>query len=200
RAPVKLVWTREDDIRSGKYRPMAVHRMTARINKGAIEAWGDRTAVQSIMTGTAFLPPGAPDVSAIEGSDDIPYGIANISVDVHWPQSPVSVLWWRSVGHTHTAFAKEHFLDVVAHQIKADPLELRRKLLQDKRLLGVLNLAADKAGWGTPLGANRYRGISVHKSFNTYVSEVAEITLKQGGAFSVDRVVCAVDCGIVINP
>jgi isoquinoline 1-oxidoreductase beta subunit len=201
RAPVKLMWSREDDIRSGKYRPMAVHRMTARVNKGRIEAWGDRTAVQSIMTGTPFLPPGAPDVSAIEGSQDIPYAIPNITVDVTWPTSPVSVLWWRSVGHTHTAFAKEHFLDVLAHDMKVDPLELRRSMLKgEPRLLGVLNLAAEKAGWSTPLPAGKYRGISVHKSFDTYVSEVAEISMKPGGGFQVDRVVCAVDCGIVINP
>ncbi|MDP3736196.1 MAG: xanthine dehydrogenase family protein molybdopterin-binding subunit, partial [Hyphomonadaceae bacterium] len=201
KAPLKLMWTREDDIRSGKYRPMAVHRMTGRVNNGAIEAWGDRTAIQSIMVGTPFLPAGAPDTSSIEGGFDIPYAIPNIGVDVHWPTSPVSVLWWRSVGHTHTAYAKEHFFDVLAAKAGKDPLELRRTLLaSEPRLLAVLNLAAEKAGWGTPLPAGTTRGIAVHHSFSSYVAEVAEVSVKADGTFSVDRVVCAVDCGIAINP
>ena len=146
KAPVKLMWTREDDIRSGKYRPMNVHRMTARINKGAIEAWGDRTAIQSIMEGTPFLPPGTPDFSSIEGSNDIAYDIPNISVDVHLVKNPVSVLWWRSVGHTHTAYAKEHFFDVAARKAGKDPVELRRDTArQASAPAGVLNLAVEKA-------------------------------------------------------
>ncbi len=198
KAPVKLMWTREDDIRSGKYRPMNVHRMTARINKGAIEAWGDRTAIQSIMEGTPFLPPGTPDFSSIEGSNDIAYAIPNISVDVHLVKHPVSVLWWRSVGHTHTAYAKEHFFDVAARKAGKDPVELRRTLLaKDARQLGVLNLAVEKAG---PLPAGKTRGVAVHHSFSSYVAEVADVTVNADGTFHVDRVVCAVDCGTVINP
>jgi isoquinoline 1-oxidoreductase subunit beta len=201
KAPLKLMWTREDDIRSGKYRPMAVHRMTARLNKGAIEAWGDRTAIQSIMAGTPFLPAGAVDLSSIEGGFDIPYAISNITADVHWPTLPVSVLWWRSVGHTHTAYAKEHFFDVAAKKLGKDPVAYRRELLAaHPRLLGVLNLAAEKAGWDTPLPAGKFRGIAVHHSFSSYVAEVAEVSVKDDGTFHVDRVVCAVDCGIVINP
>lgn len=198
RAPVKVMWTREDDIRSGKYRPMAVHRMTARINNGAIEAWGDRTAIQSIMEGTPFLPPGAPDFSSIEGSNDIAYDIPNISVDVHLVKNPVSVLWWRSVGHTHTAYAKEHFFDVAARKAGQDPIELRRTLLaKHPRQLAVLNLAVEKAG---PLPAGKTRGVAVHHSFSSYVAEVADVTVNADGTFHVDRVVCAVDCGIAINP
>ncbi len=198
RAPVKLMWTREDDIRSGKYRPMAVHRMTARINNGAIEAWGDRTAIQSIMEGTPFLPPGTPDFSSIEGSNDIAYDIPNISVDVHLVKNPVSVLWWRSVGHTHTAYAKEHFFDVAARKAGKDPVELRRTLLaKHPRQLAVLNLAVEKAG---PLPAGKTRGVAVHHSFSSYVAEVADVTINADGTFHVDRVVCAVDCGIAINP
>jgi isoquinoline 1-oxidoreductase beta subunit len=198
KAPLKLMWTREDDIRAGKYRPMNIHRMTARINKGAIEAWGDRTAIQSIMEGTPFLPPGTPDFSAIEGSNDIPYAIPNISVDVHFVKHPVPVLWWRSVGHTHTAYAKEHFFDVVARKAGKDPVALRRELLaKHPRQLAVLNLAVEKAG---PVPAGASRGVAVHYSFSSYVAEVADVTVKPDGAFSVDRVVCAVDCGTVINP
>jgi len=201
KAPLKLMWTREDDIRAGKYRPMAVHRMTARLNNGAIEAWGDRTAIQSIMAGTPFLPAGAPDLSSIEGGFDIPYAIANITADVHWPTSPVSTLWWRSVGHTHTAYAKEHFLDVAARKLGKDPVAFRRELLAaHPRLLGVLNLAAEKAGWDTPLPAGKFRGVAVHHSFSSYVAEIAEVSIAADGTFHVDRVVCAVDCGIVINP
>jgi isoquinoline 1-oxidoreductase beta subunit len=198
KAPVKVMWTREDDVRSGKYRPMAVHRMTARINNGAIEAWGDRTAIQSIMEGTPFLPPGAPDFSSIEGSNDIAYDIPNISVDVHLVKNPVSVLWWRSVGHTHTAYAKEHFFDVAARKAGKDPVELRRALLANHpRQLAVLNLAVEKAG---PLPAGKTRGVAVHHSFSSYVAEVADVTVNADGTFHVDRVVCAVDCGIAINP
>ncbi len=201
KAPLKLMWTREDDIRSGKYRPMALHRMTARLNRDAIEAWGDRTAIQSIMAGTPFMPAGAADLSSIEGGFDIPYAISNITADVHWPTSPVSVLWWRSVGHTHTAYAKEHFFDVAAKKLGKDPVAYRRELLAaHPRLLGVLNLAAEKAGWDTPLPAGKFRGIAVHHSFSSYVAEVAEVSVKDDGTFHVDRVVCAVDCGIVINP
>ena len=201
KAPVKLMWTREDDVRSGKYRPMAVHRMTARLNGGKLEAWGDRTAIQSIMEGTPFLPPGSVDTSSIEGGFDIPYAIPNIAVDVHLVKSPTSVLWWRSVGHTHTAYAKEHFLDVAAKKLGKDPVAYRRELLAaHPRLLGVLNLAAEKAGWDTPLPAGKFRGVAVHHSFSSYVAEVAEVSVKDDGTFHVDRVVCAVDCGTVINP
>lgn len=200
-APVKLMWSREDDVRSGKYRPMTIHRMSARVNGGKIEAWGDRTAIQSIMDGTPFGTPGKPDISAIEGGHDIPYAIPNISVDVSFVKSPITVLWWRSVGHTHTAFAKEHFFDQAAKEAGLDPLKARQDLLAGSpRLLRVLNLAAEKAGWGTPLPAGRARGVAVHKSFDTHVAEVAEVTVKPDGTFSIDRVVCAVDCGAVINP
>ncbi|MEZ5938758.1 MAG: xanthine dehydrogenase family protein molybdopterin-binding subunit [Hyphomonadaceae bacterium] len=206
RAPVHLMWTREDDIRTGKYRPMAVHRMAGRVAGDAVEAWSDDTAIQSIMEGTPFLPPGVIDESAVEGGFDIPYAIPNIEVSARFVKSPVSVLWWRSVGHTHTAYAKEHFLDQLAREAGQDPYELRKSLLSgDPRLLGVLNLVAEKAGWSQPLapapdGSKRGRGIAAHKSFNSYVAEVAEVSVKSDGSFSVDRVVCAVDCGVAINP
>jgi isoquinoline 1-oxidoreductase beta subunit len=111
------------------------------------------------------------------------------------------VLWWRSVGSTHTAYSTEVFLDELAHAASKDPVEFRRALLKDQpRHLGVLNLAAEKAGWGQPPPEGRFRGVAVHKSFGTYVAQVAEISLKQDGGIKVERVVCAVDCGIAVNP
>jgi len=110
-------------------------------------------------------------------------------------------LWWRSVGHTHTALATEAFLDEVAKAAGKDPVEFRRGLLaKHPRHLGVLNLAAEKAAWGTPLPAGRFRGVAVHESFNSFVAQVAEITVKPDKSFTVDRVVCAVDCGVAVNP
>jgi isoquinoline 1-oxidoreductase beta subunit len=120
---------------------------------------------------------------------------------VHLLKQPTSVLWWRSVGHTHTAYAKEHFFDVAAKKLGKDPVAYRRELLAaHPRLLGVLNLAVEKAGWDTPLPAGKFRGVAVHHSFSSYVAEVAEVSVAADGTFHVDRVVCAVDCGIVINP
>jgi isoquinoline 1-oxidoreductase beta subunit len=142
----------------------------------------------------------------VEGASTLPYDIPNIAVDLHSPQIGVPVQWWRSVGSTHTAFSTETFLDELAATAGKDPYELRRALLdKHPRHRGALELAAQKAGWGTPLaagkaGERRGRGIGVHESFNTYVAEVAEVTVKPDGSFTVDRVVCAVDCGIAVNP
>jgi isoquinoline 1-oxidoreductase subunit beta len=111
------------------------------------------------------------------------------------------VLWWRSVGSTHTAYATEVFFDEVAHAAGKDPVAFRQALLRDApRHLGVLNLAAEKSGWGRPLPAGKGRGVAVHKSFGTYVAQVAEVSVAADGKIKVDRVVCAVDCGIAINP
>ncbi len=200
--PVKLVYTREDDIKGGYYRPMVLHRLNAGLDaQGNITAWTNRIVSQPILAGTPFVPAGEPDPSAIEGASTLPYGIPNLSVDLHMAKAGVPVLWWRSVGHTHTAYATEVFLDEIARAAGKDPLELRRSLLgSQSRYLGVLNLAAEKAGWGTPLGAGRARGIALHSSFNSFVAQVAEVTVKPDKSFTVDRVVCAVDCGIAVNP
>jgi isoquinoline 1-oxidoreductase beta subunit len=141
------------------------------------------------------------DPSAVEGSRDLPYTIPNLRVDWHPFDNGVPTLWWRSVGHTQNAFVTEVFIDELAAAAGRDPVELRRELLTEHpRHLGVLELAAEKAGWGEDLGPNRGRGVAVHKSFGTYVAEVADVTVKDDGSFTVDRVVCAVDCGIAINP
>jgi len=205
KAPVKMVWTREDDMRAGYYRPMYYHEIKAGLDaQGNPIAWQHRIVGQSIMTGTVNEPgmvKNGVDASSVEGAENLPYAIPNLHVDLHSPKLPVTVQWWRSVGSTHTAFSTEAFIDELAVAAGKDPLEYRRALLKDQpRHLGVLNLAAEKAGWGTPLGERRGRGIAVHKSFNTYVAQVAEVTVHDDNSFTVDRVIIAVDSGISINP
>ena len=201
--PIKLVWTREDDLRAGAFRPLNLHRLRGALDDaGTIVAWQQRIVGQSIRAGLPN-PPAADTVdrTGVEGASDLPYAIANISVEAHQPALPVPVLWWRSVGHTHTAFAVETFLDELAHAAGKDPLALRLALLdQDPRRRAVLQRAADEAGWGTPLPPGRGRGLAVHHSFKTWVAEVAEVTMRDDGGFSVDRVTVAVDCGIAVNP
>jgi isoquinoline 1-oxidoreductase beta subunit len=204
KAPVKLVWTREDDMRAGYYRPMYVHKLEAGLDaEGNPVAWQHRIVGQSIMVGTAFegLIKDGVDVTSVEGASNLPYAIPNITVDLHTTKLPVPVQWWRSVGSTHTAFSVETFIDQLALVANRDPVEFRRALLQDHpRHLGVMELAAREAGWGAPMGAGRGRGIAVHESFNTFVAQVAEVTVHADRTFSVDRVVIAVDCGIAVNP
>ncbi len=201
KSPVKMVWTREDDTNAGWYRPAFIHRMKGAIDaQGNPVAWQQRIVGPSIMAGTVMESKDGRDPSSFEGAADHPYDIPNVYVDVHYPTFGIPVQWWRSVGHTHTGFAVEMFVDELARAAGKDPLEFRRALLtKDPRRLAVLNLAAEKAGWGTPLPAGHVRGIAVHKSFDSYVAEVAEVSLENGKP-RVHRVVCAVDCGIVINP
>lgn len=204
RAPVKLQWTREDDMRAGRYRPMHLHRIAGGVDAaGNVVSWNQRIVGQSLVKGTAleaFMIKDGIDASSVEGAGT-PYAIPNMHIDVHHPDVGVSVLWWRSVGHTHTAFATEVFVDDLAAAAGKDPVALRRELLKDHpRHLGVLNLAVEKAGWGSPLPAGRGRGVAVHESFGSFVAEVAEVSVDDDGTYKVERVVCAVDCGIAINP
>lgn len=202
--PIHLVWTREDDIKGGMYRPLFVHRIKAGLDKaGTIVAWDQTIVGQSFMAGTPFaammLKDGV-DATAVEGAADMEYAVPNLAVDYQMGTSPVTTLWWRSVGHTHTAYAKEAFIDELALAAGKDPVEYRLAILKDHpKLANVLKLAAEKAGWGTPLPAGKARGVAVHKSFNSYVAHVAEVSVKDG-RIKVDRVVCAVDCGIAVNP
>jgi isoquinoline 1-oxidoreductase beta subunit len=210
RAPVKLVWSREDDLRAGYYRPQYVHRINAGLDAaGKPVAWQQRIVGQSITDGTifgAFLIKDGVDGSSVEGASNLPYPIPNFAVDLHTTKQLVPPLFWRSVGSTHTAYAVETMIDELAHAAKRDPVEFRRELLREHpRHLGVLALAAEKARWGTPLkpgnkGERRGRGIAVHESFRSYVAQVAEVTVQSDGSFKVDRVVCAVDCGVAVNP
>jgi isoquinoline 1-oxidoreductase beta subunit len=204
KAPIRLMWTREDDIKGGYYRPLFVHRIAASLdNQGKPAAWLQRIVGQSIMAGTPFagMIKDGIDPTSVEGAANLPYAIPNLRVELHTPQVGVPVLWWRSVGHTHTAFATEVFIDELAVAAGQDPYEYRRALLADHpRHRAVLELAAGKAGWGAPLPKGRGRGIAVHESFSSFVAQVAEVTVQPDGSFKVDRVVCAVDCGVAVNP
>jgi len=199
--PVKLVWTREDDMTGGHYRPMVLHTIAIKTDKdGYPAAWRHRVVTQSTSKG---LPgAGAFDPSAVEGTKDSPYLKATPVVDgqAYLADCPVTTLWWRSVGATHTAMAMEHTIDQLAHKAGKDPADYRRELYRRAgatRHLAALDLACQKAGWGQPLPAGTARGLAVHESFGTVVAQVAEVTLKDG-APKVGRVVCAIDCGVAI--
>ena len=203
-APVKLVWGREDDMRAGHYRPMYYHALEAGLDaKGEPVAWRHTIVGQSILAGTAFeamMVKNGVDETSVEGAANLPYAIPNRLVELHSPKLAVPVQWWRSVGSTHTAYATECFLDDIARASGKDPVALRRSLLaQHPRHLGVLELAAKQAGWGKPLGKDRARGVAVHESFGTFVAQVVELS-RQKDAVKIDRVVCAVDCGVAVNP
>ncbi len=210
RAPVKLVWTREDDMRGGYYRPMYYHTLKGGLDaQGNIIAWQHRIVGQSILAGTAFetmMVKEGIDAPSVEGAANLPYAIANLGVELHSPKMGVPVQWWRSVGSTHTAFSTETFLDELAKAAGKDPYQLRRALLaKSPRHRAALELAATEADWNTPLvpvrtGERRGRGIAVHESFSTVVAQVAEVTVRRDGSFRVDRVMCAVDCGVAVNP
>ncbi len=211
RAPVKMVWLREDDMRAAYYRPLNHHRLEAALDaQGRLVAWRHRLVGQSIMKGSAMEPAmvkNGIDATSVEGASSLPYAIPNLQVELHTPEDiPVPVLWWRSVGSTHTAYSTEVFLDQVAKAAGKDPVALRLELLgAHPRHAGVLKLAAEKAGWGQPLapgkaGERRGRGVAVHESFRSYVAQVVEVTVAKDGSLKVDRVVCAVDCGVAINP
>lgn len=202
--PVKLVWTREDDTQAGYFRPMYVHRIRGALDsQGNPLAWEQRVVGQSILAGTPFemMIENGIDSSSVEGATTLPYRIPSLKVELHTTELGVPVQWWRSVGHTHTAYSTETFMDELAKAAGRDPVDFRRALLKEHpRHLGVLNLAAERANWGSPLPRGRFRGIAVHESFGSFVAEVAEISMQDDGKFSVERVVCAVDCGIAVNP
>ncbi len=199
--PVKLVWMREDDMHAGFYRPAYLHALAATVDgSGRITAWRQRIVGQSIAAGTPLDSGAAVDATSVEGAANLPYAIENLSVELHTTKLGVPILWWRSVGSTHTAYAVEVFLDEIARATSQDPLELRRSLLaQHPRHLAVLNLAAEKAGWGTPLPQGTARGVALHESFGSVVAEIVEVS-QRGAGFRVERVVCAVDCGLAVNP
>lgn len=203
--PIKLIWTREDDMRAGWYRPLYLHRLRAGLDgDGRPVGWEHRIVGQSIMAGTPMegrMIEDGVDRTSVEGAADLPYAIPNLAVELHTTEVPVPVQWWRSVGSTHTGFATECMIDELATAAGADPVAFRLRLLEDHpRHRGVLELAAEKAGWGEPMADGRGRGVAVHESFDTYVAQVVEVTLTGEAGFTVDRVVIAVDCGVAVNP
>ena len=192
-------------MRAGRYRPAFMHKMRAAFDdKGNLVALRDTLVGQSISKGSvleAALVKNGVDRLSVEGIINQPYAIPNVRVDLTTTSSPVPVLWWRSVGSTHTAYALEAFMDELAHAAGKDPVEFRLALLRDKpRHAAVLRLAAEKAGWGAPAPAGRFRGVAVAESFHSYVAQVAEISVSKSGLPRVHRVVCAVDCGVAVNP
>lgn len=203
--PIKVLWTREDDIKGGRYRPIFVHKLRGGVDKdGNITAWDQVIVGQSFMKGSPFesgMIKNGIDQTMVEGASTLPYQIPNLRVSAHMADVGVPTLWWRSVGSTHTAFSTETFLDQLADVAGVDPLEIRRKLLaKHPRHLGVLELAAEKAGWGTPVPKGRARGLAVHESFNSFVAHVVEVSAGEDGLPKVEKVVVAADCGIPINP
>jgi isoquinoline 1-oxidoreductase beta subunit len=204
--PVKVLWTREDDIRGGYYRPMFVHRIEVGVDrKGMPIAWRHVLVGQSILAGTPFeaaLVKDGIDGTSVEGVVDSAYleRVPARRVSLHSPTCEIPVLWWRSVGNTHTAFAMECAIDELAHAARKEPLAYRASLLaRHPRHLEALRLAARKAGWGTPPPKGRARGLAVHESFGSIVAEVAEVSV-EGRKLRVHRVTCALDCGLAVNP
>ncbi|HSI24393.1 MAG TPA: xanthine dehydrogenase family protein molybdopterin-binding subunit [Methylotenera sp.] len=204
--PVKTVWSREDDVKGGYYRPMFVHKAKIALDaNGMPSAWEHVAVGQSIMAGTpfeAFQIKDGIDATSVEGTADSPYlkSIPNYQVSLHTVKSTIPVLWWRSVGHSHTAFVMESLIDELADLAKKDPLEYRRALLKDHpRHLAALNLAAEKADWGKPLPKGVFRGIAVHESFGSFAAQVAEVSVDKDGV-KVHRIVSAIDCGLAVNP
>jgi isoquinoline 1-oxidoreductase beta subunit len=205
--PVKLVWSREDDLRSGYYRPAFGHKVRVGLDAaGQITGWDHRIAGQSIMKGTpfeAFAVRDDVDHSSVEGAADTPYRIPGAFFGLTDTEKATSTLWWRAVGHTHTAYVMEVMMDMVAEAAGQDPVAFRLGLLQggpdQERMAGVLRLATEKAGWGkAPKG--RAQGVAVHKSFGSFVAEVVEISGTPTDGVKIEKVTCAVDCGIAVNP
>jgi isoquinoline 1-oxidoreductase beta subunit len=214
-APVQVVWTRDDDIQHDFYRPMSMHRLVGALDEsGKPLAWHHRMSSTAIA---ALWEPekGKPEASEIGGAVNLPYAFPNLRMEYALAKTAVPVMWWRSVENSLTAFVNESFMDELAHLAGQDPLKFRLALLAEPRkikipedstsvletarLKGVLELAAEKAGWGKPLPAGRGRGIACHFSFDSYCAEVAEVSVVKG-AIKVDRIVAAVDCGRVVHP
>jgi isoquinoline 1-oxidoreductase beta subunit len=203
--PVKIVWSREEDIQHDVYRPYYYDRFTAGLDaQNKLIAYHHRVTASSILA--RWAPPAfvdGLDADAVEGAaKQMPYGIPNILVDYVRDEPPgLTTGWWRGVGPTHNIFVVESFIDELAASTKTDPVEFRRSMLTSQpRVLGVLNLAAERAGWGTPLPEGVGRGISVQFAMSSYLSQVAEVEVSKEGEVKVRRVVCAVDCGQIVNP
>jgi len=205
KAPVKVIWSREDDTQGGYYRPRAYHVVKASLGAGGNpQAWHQRIVCQSFIIGTALekaVVKNGVDDTAVEGAHDLPYDVDNLQVEWHQAPDGVPCLWLRSVGHTHTAFVVETFIDELAERAAKDPVEYRRALLSKQpRLLRLLNTLADKSDWKKPLPEGQARGIAVHESFGSFVGHVVEASIDRHRGIVVHRVVGAIDCGPIVNP
>lgn len=203
--PIKLIWTREDDVRGGYYRPMHVHRVEVGAGRdGMPEAWNHVIVGQSLVAGTPFAPmliKNGVDETTVEGASDTPYSIPNFRVTAHNPTVNVPVLWWRSVGNTHTAFVMETLVDELATRARIDPIAYRLKLLKPeaKKLRAVLALLQDKSGWRNSLPKGHAAGIASHECFETAVACAVEVSI-QNKRPRIHRATVAVDCGLAVNP
>ena len=201
--PVKLVWTREEDMTQDRYRPQAAVRMKAALGSdGMPTAFDAKIAVGSILrsTGINKVENGI-EAQAVEGFANIPYAIPSVRVGCMLKNTHVPVMFWRSVGSSQNAFFVESYIDELAQAAGQDPYKFRRALLAGKSdFLGVLDIIAEKSDWGKPLGQGRGRGIAIHECYGSIIGQVAEVTVSQKGEVKVDRVVAAVDCGHVVNP
>jgi isoquinoline 1-oxidoreductase subunit beta len=202
--PVKLMWTREDDIRGGYYRPLFLHRLRGAVSGGNIVAWANTVVGQSFLKGTQYesMIKGGIDPLTVEGASDIPYDIGNFRCDLHMTDAAVPTLSWRSVGHSHTGYAVECFVDELLQAAGKDPVAGRLAMLsKSPRAAGALRAVAALAGWSGPGPIeNRARGVAVAESFGTYVAQIAEVSVDSSGSPRVHKVWCAVDCGVAVNP
>ena len=207
--PVKLVWSREDDLAGGYYRPAVAHKVRIGLDEnGRIIAWDHRLSGKSIFKGSAFeafLVHNGVDHSSVEGVADTLYDLPGLFVGLTDDKTPITVNWWRSVGHSHTAYVMESMMDMAAAAAGQDPVEYRLSYFtqgtpDQDRNANVLRLAAEKGNWTAPLPDGHARGVAVHKSFGTYVAEVAEVSKDADGNIQIEKVTCAVDCGVPVNP
>ncbi|CAN7377483.1 xanthine dehydrogenase family protein molybdopterin-binding subunit [Bosea sp. LjRoot9] len=203
--PVKLVWTREDDLTGGYYRPLFVHKLRGAVKDGKITAWTDSIVGQSFFLGTPFeamVVKNGIDSTMIEGANELPYEVADFACEVHTAKVGVPTLWWRSVGHTHTAYAVECFVDELLQAAGLDPVAGRLAMMgKEPRAMGVLKAVAELAKWNGPNSVEgRARGVAVVESFGSFVAQIAEVSLGSDGEPKVHKVWCAVDCGVAVNP
>ena len=200
--PVKVMWTREDDITHGFYRPATYNVFRAAVDgQGKPVAWWNRVVGPGILVQKGRAQAGTIDPAAVEGLRNMPYDVANVRVEWNNKDFGVPIGFWRSVGPSQNAFIVESFVDELAHAAGKDPVEFRRGLLgTSPRHRAVLDLAAARAGWGTPLPAGRARGVAVAFSYGSYTAHVAEVSVTPEGGVRVHRIVCAIDCGIAVNP
>jgi len=207
--PLKLQWSREDDIRGGYYRPAFAHRVRAGLDAhGSIVGWDHRIAGQPIFKGTAFadfVVQNGVDNTSVEGARHSPYRFPAHHVGLTDQRGPTTSNVWRSVSHSHTAYVMECMMDLCADVAGADPVDYRLRHLSGdsadhRRMAAVIRLAADRAGWGRPLPNGHYHGFAAHKSFNSYAAQVCEISTGAEGVVAIEKVTAAVDCGIAVTP